>query len=386
LPQRTMRFHVLETFGVHCRGRLPPSAILIFAKRSPPMRFGFRQIAAVAASFALLAAPLSASAVEITGAGATFPAPIYSKWAEAYKAATGVQLNYQAVGSGGGINQIKAKTVDFGASDDPMSGDDLSKGGLVQFPAVIGGIVAVVNLPGMQPGQLKLDGKVLADIFRGKITKWNDPAITAMNAGVALPDTAVTLVYRSDSSGTTAGFTDYLATNSADFKKEIGAGKTVTWPAGVGGRGNAGVAASVTKVAGAIGYVEYAYAKQNKMTHLGLVNKAGKVVQPDDLTFAAAAAKADWKAAPGFGVSLNNSGEPNAWPITSATFILMHKSAEKADRSAEALKFFDWAFKNGQKLAVDMDYVPLPPAVVSMVQASWTDVKDAAGKPVWAAK
>lgn len=350
------------------------------------MRFGFRQIAAVAASFALLAAPLSASAVEITGAGASFPAPIYSKWAEAYKAATGVQLNYQAVGSGGGINQIKAKTVDFGASDDPMSGDDLSKGGLVQFPAVIGGIVAVVNLPGLQPGQLKLDGKVLADIFRGKITKWNDPAITAMNAGVALPDTAVTLVYRSDSSGTTAGFTDYLATNSADFKKEIGTGKTVTWPAGVGGRGNAGVAASVTKVAGAIGYVEYAYAKQNKMTHLGLVNKAGKVVQPDDLTFAAAAAKADWKAAPGFGVNLNNSGEPNAWPITSATFILMHKSAEKADRSAEALKFFDWAFKNGQKLAVDMDYVPLPPAVVSMVQASWTDVKDAAGKPVWAAK
>jgi phosphate transport system substrate-binding protein len=258
------------------------------------MRIQFRNWTAAVASIAALTAPMMASASEITGAGATFPAPIYSKWAEAYKAATGVQMNYQAVGSGGGVNQIKAKTVDFGASDDPMSGEDLTKNGLLQFPAVIGGVVAVVNLPGIQPGQLKIDGKVLADIFRGKITKWNDPAITAMNAGVTLSDTAITLVYRSDSSGTTAVFTDYLAGVSPEFKKDVGAGKTVTWASGVGGRGNAGVAASVTKVAGSIGYVEYAYAKQNKMTHMGMVNKAGKLVQPDDLTFAASAAKADW--------------------------------------------------------------------------------------------
>ena len=348
------------------------------------MRTGIRNWVVAAASAAALAAPLLSVANEITGAGATFPAPIYAKWAEAYKAATSVQLNYQAVGSGGGVNQIKAKTVDFGATDDPMSGDDLAKNGLVQFPAVIGGIVTVVNLPGIQPGQLKLDGRVLGDIFRGKITKWNDPAIVAMNAGAALSDTAITLVYRSDSSGTTAGFTDYLSTNSPEFKKEVGAGKTVTWPAGVGGRGNAGVAASVTKVAGSIGYVEYAFAKQNKMTHLGLINKAGKLVQPDDLTFAAAAAKADWKSAPGFGINLNNSGEANAWPITSATFILMYKTAEKPERSAEALKFFQWAYRNGQKMAVDMDYVPMPAPVVTMVEATWAEIKDASGKAVLA--
>ena len=348
------------------------------------MRIQFRNLTAAVASIAALTAPMMASASEITGAGASFPAPIYSKWAESYKAATGVQLNYQAVGSGGGVNQIKAKTVDFGASDDPMSGEELTKNGLLQFPAVIGGIVAVLNLPSIQPGQLKADGKLLGDIFRGMITKWNDPAIAAMNAGVALPDTAITLVYRSDSSGTTAGFTDYLATNSPEFKKEVGSGKTVTWASGVGGRGNAGVAANVTKVAGSIGYVEYAYAKQNKLTHMGLVNKAGKLVQPDDLTFAAAAAKADWKSAPGFGINLNNSGEPNAWPITSASFILMHKAAEKADRSAEALKFFQWAYKNGQKMAVDMDYVPMPAPVVSQIEATWAEIKDGSGKSVLA--
>jgi phosphate transport system substrate-binding protein len=348
------------------------------------MRIQFRNWTAAVASIAALTAPMMVSATEITGAGATFPAPIYSKWAEAYKAATGVQMNYQAVGSGGGVNQIKAKTVDFGASDDPMSGEDLTKNGLLQFPAVIGGVVAVVNLPGIQPGQLKIDGKVLADIFRGKITKWNDPAITAMNAGVTLSDTAITLVYRSDSSGTTAVFTDYLAGVSPEFKKDVGAGKTVTWASGVGGRGNAGVAASVTKVAGSIGYVEYAYAKQNKMIHMGMVNKAGKLVQPDDLTFAASAAKADWKSAPGFGANLNNSGEPNAWPMTSASFILMHKAAEKADRSAESLKFFQWAYKNGQKLAIDLDYVPIPAPVVSQIEATFAEIKDAAGKPVLA--
>jgi len=348
------------------------------------MRIQFRNWMAAVASIAALTAPIVVSATEVTGAGASFPSPIYSKWAESYKAATGVQVNYNAIGSGGGVNQIKAKTVDFGATDDPMSGEDLTKNGLLQFPAVIGGIVAVVNLPGIQPGQLKADGKLLADIFRGKITKWNDPAITAMNAGVTLPDTAITLVYRSDSSGTTAGFTDYLSTISPEFKKDVGSGKTVTWASGVGGKGNTGVAANVTKVAGSIGYIDYADAKKNKMTHLGLVNKAGKLVQPDDLTFAAAAAKADWKSAPGFGINLNNSGEPNAWPITSATFILMYKTAEKADRSAEALRFFQWAYKNGQKLAIDLDYVPMPAPVVTQIEATWAEIKDASGKAVLA--
>jgi phosphate transport system substrate-binding protein len=348
------------------------------------MRIQFRNFAVAVASIAALSVQMNASATEVTGAGASFPAPIYSKWAESYKAATGVQINYNAIGSGGGVNQIKAKTVDFGATDDPMSGEDLTKNGLLQFPAVIGGIVAVVNLPGIQPGQLKADGKLLADIFRGKITKWNDPAITAMNAGVTLPDSAITLVYRSDSSGTTAGFTDYLSTISPEFKKDVGSGKTVTWASGVGGKGNTGVAANVTKVAGSIGYIDYADAKKNKMIHLGLVNKAGKLVQPDDLTFAAAAAKADWKSAPGFGINLNNSGEPNAWPITSATFILMYKTAEKADRSAEALKFFQWAYKNGQKLAIDLDYVPMPAPVVTQIEATWAEIKDASGKSVLA--
>lgn len=321
-------------------------------------------------------------AAEITGAGATFPAPIYAKWAEAYKAATGNSLNYQAIGSGGGVKQILAKTVDFGASDDPTKGEDLTKNNLLQFPAVIGGIVPVVNLPGLTPGQLKLDGKVLAAIFRGAVNKWNDPAIAALNAGVKLPSDAITLVYRSDSSGTTAGFTYYLAEVDPDFQKAVGAGKTVNWPSGVGGKGNAGVAANVTKIAGSIGYVEYAYAKQNKMTHVAMVNKAGKTVQPDDETFAAAAAGADFSKAPGFGISLNNQPGDKSWPITSASYILMHKVAEKPTQSAEALKFFRWALNSGQKLALDLDYVPLPAALVKQIEATWKDIKDASGKPV----
>ncbi|MEI8303445.1 MAG: phosphate ABC transporter substrate-binding protein PstS [Burkholderiales bacterium] len=319
---------------------------------------------------------------QITGAGATFPAPIYAKWAEAYKAASGVALNYQAIGSGGGIKQIQAKTVDFGATDDPLSVDELSKGGLVQFPAVIGGVVPVVNLAGVKPGEMKLTGTVLADIFRGQIKTWNDPAIAQLNPGVKLPATAITLVYRSDSSGTTYVFTDYLAQVSSAFKAAPGSGKTVNWPTGLGGRGNAGVAANVTKIDGAVGYVEYAYAKQNKMIHTALVNRDGKVVQPDDLTFAAAANRVDWKSEPGFGVNLNNQPGAEAWPITSATFILMYRAAGDAKRSAEALKFFKWAMNSGQKMAVDLDYVPLPPSVVKLIEASWNDIRDASGKPV----
>jgi phosphate transport system substrate-binding protein len=323
---------------------------------------------------------VSAQAAEITGAGATFPAPIYAKWAEAYKAATGTSLNYQAIGSGGGVKQILAKTVDFGASDDPTKGEDLTKNNLLQFPAVIGGIVAVANLPGIQPGQMKIDGKTLGAIFRGAITKWNDPAIAALNPGVKLPEDAITLVYRSDSSGTTAGFTHYLSEVDTEFQKVVGAGKTVNWPRGVGGKGNAGVAANVLKIAGSVGYVEYAYAKQNKMIHIAMLNRAGKLVQPDDDTFAAAAANADFSKAPGFGISLNNQPGDKAWPITSASYILMHKTADKPTQSAEALKFFRWALNNGQKLALDLDYVPLPAALVKQIEATWKDIKDASGK------
>jgi phosphate transport system substrate-binding protein len=334
------------------------------------------------AGAAIAIAATAAHAQNITGAGATFPAPIYAKWAEAYKAATGAQLNYQAIGSGGGVKQITAKTVDFGASDDPMSGADLQKNNLLQFPAVIGGVVTIFNLPGVAANQLTLDGPVLADIFRGAIKAWNDPAIAKLNPGAKLPDTAITLVYRSDSSGTTAVFTDYLSTVSPSFKASPGEGKTVNWPTGVGGRGNAGVAANVAKIAGSIGYVEYAFAKQNKMSYASMVNRDGKVVRADDATFAAAAAKADWKGAPGFGANLNNQPGADAWPITSASFILMHRVASDAARSAEALKFFRWALNNGQKLAVDLDYVPLPADVVKAVEASWREIKDGSGKSV----
>ncbi len=323
------------------------------------------------AGSALALAAASSFAADITGAGATFPAPIYAKWAEAYKAATGNALNYQAIGSGGGVKQINAKTVDFGASDDPVKGADLDKGGLLQFPAVIGGIVPVLNLPGVAPGQMVLTGQALGDIFRGAITKWNDAAIAKLNPGVKLPATAITIVYRSDSSGTTAGFTHYLAEVNADFDKGVGKGKTVNWPTGVGGKGNAGVAANVTKIAGSVGYVEYAYAKQNKLTHAAMINKAGKTVQPDDKSFAAAADGADWSKAPGFGISLNNQPGDAAWPITSASFILMHKVADKPAQSAEALKFFRWALNSGQKLALELDYVPLPKSVVAQIEASW---------------
>ena len=328
----------------------------------------------------------AANAGQITGAGATFPAPMYAKWAEAYKAQTGTALNYQGIGSGGGVKQIIAKTVDFGASDDPTSVDVLEKNGLAQFPAVIGGVVPVVNVQGVAPGQLKLNNDVLSDIFRAKVTKWNDPAIASVNPGVKLPDTAITLVYRSDSSGTTAVFTDFLSQVSPPFKGVVGAGKTVNWPAGVGGKGNAGVAANVTKIDGAIGYVEYAYAKQNKMTYVSLINRDGKAVKPSAESFIAAAAKANWTGTPNFAVNLNNQPGANSWPITAATFILMHKKAEKPEQSAETLKFFDWALTKGQKMAMDLDYVPLPDNAVKAIVKSWSDIKGPNGQPVYVAK
>jgi phosphate transport system substrate-binding protein len=343
------------------------------------MKFAKRILLAVAVALGGISA---VQAQDITGAGATFPAPVYAKWAEAYKAATGAQLNYQAIGSGGGIKQIVAKTVDFGASDDPLSGEDLTKNGLLQFPAVIGGVVAVFNVPGIGANQMVLNGAVLGDIYRGSIKTWNDPALAKLNPSLKLPDTAITLIYRSDSSGTTAVFTDYLAQTNAAFKASPGAGKTVNWPAGVGGRGNAGVAANVSKIAGSIGYVEYAYAKQNKMPYAAMLNRDGKRVEADDLTFAAAADKADWNAEPGFGISLNNQAGEKAWPMTSASFILMHKAATDPKRSAEALKFFKWSLANGGKLATDLDYVPMPANVVKQIENSWKDIKDASGKAV----
>lgn len=327
-----------------------------------------------------------ANAAQLTGAGATFPAPMYAKWAEAYKAQTGTTMNYQAIGSGGGVKQIMAKTVDFGASDDPVPAADLEKNGLAQFPAIIGGVVPVANIPGIAPGQLKLNNDVLSDIFRAKVIKWNDPAIASVNPGIKLPDTAITVVYRSDSSGTTAVFTDFLAQVSSGFKGVVGSGKTVNWPAGVGGKGNAGVAANVTKIDGAIGYVEYAYAKQNKMTHLSLINKDGKAVQPNEASFSAAAAKANWAGTPNFAVNLNNQPGAGSWPITSASFILMYKKAEKPEQSAEVLKFFNWALTKGQKMATDLDYVPLPDNAVKAIVKSWADIKSPDGKPVFVAK
>ena len=302
---------------------------------------------ALGASLAVAAWSGPAAAADITGAGATFPFPVYSKWAEAYRNETGVGLNYQSIGSGGGIRQAKAKTVDFGATDAPLKGDDLEKSGLVQFPTVLGGVVPIVNVQGVKPGELKLTGEIVADIYRGRIRKWNDPRIAEVNGGVSLPDAGITPVYRSDGSGTTAIFTDYLSAASPAWKRELGSGTTVNWPAGQGGKGNEGVAATVKQVANAIGYVEHAYAKQNDIPYAQVRNKDGRFVRPDDRTFAAAAANADWSAAPGFGISLVNQPGAQAWPITGATFILVHKAPDKPERVAEVLKFFDWAYLNG---------------------------------------
>ena len=326
----------------------------------------------------------SAVAADITGAGATFPYPIYSKWAESYKAATGTGLNYQSIGSGGGIKQIKAKTVDFGASDMPLKAEELEAEGLLQFPAIMGGVVPIVNLDGITPGQLKMTPEVLANIYLGKITKWNDARITALNPGAKLTDSDITVVHRSDGSGTTFLWTDFLSKTNADFKEGVGAGTAVKWPAGVGGKGNEGVAANVQRIKGSIGYVEYAYAKKNKMSHTQLKNRDGQFVQPDDETFKAAAAGADWAKTPGMGVILTNQAGKSSWPITGASFILLHKSQASAERAKEVLKFFDWSYKNGGAMAADLDYVAMPAPVVKLVQDAWkANVKDASGKAIW---
>jgi phosphate transport system substrate-binding protein len=330
--------------------------------------------------FAILVAAVSitAQAADITGAGATFPFPIYAKWAEAYKKETGIGLNYQSIGSSGGIRQINARTVTFGATDAPVKGEDLDKQGQVQFPAIIGGTVPIVNLEGFRPGELRITGPVMAEVFMGNITKWNDPKLTALNPGKALPDLAITVVHRADGSGTTFNWTDYLTTVSPEWATRVGKGAAVKWPAptSVGGKGNEGVAANVSRTRGAIGYVEYAYVKKNNMTFLQLQNKAGRWVSPDDLTFAAAADGADWFSIPGMGLSIVDQRNPNAWPVSSASFIIMYKDPADKRASQEVLKFFDWAFKNGKKDAIDLDYVPLPDALTKQIRERvWTQIK-----------
>ncbi len=327
--------------------------------------------AIVAAGFVAAAALVPANAADISGAGATFPYPIYAKWADAYKKETGIGLNYQSIGSGGGIKQIQNKTVTFGASDAPLKGADLEKWGLVQFPMVMGGIVPVVNLEGIKPGELTLDGTTLAKIFLGEIKKWNDPAIAKLNASAKLPDQAIAIVHRSDGSGTTYNFVYYLSEISPDFKSKVGVNTSVQWPAGIGAKGNEGVANNVANTKGSIGYVEYAYALQNKLTHTKMINKAGKAVEPTSEAFQAAAANADWKSQPGYGVILANQPGDQSWPMTAATWILMYKKPVDPAASASALKFFDWAYTKGDKMAEELHYVPMPEKVVKDVEAYW---------------
>jgi phosphate transport system substrate-binding protein len=337
---------------------------------------------AILAGGALLAG--SAFAVDITGAGATFPYPIYAKWADAYKKQTGIGLNYQSIGSGGGIKQITAKTVDFGASDMPMPPEDLQKNGLMQFPAVMGGVVPVYNITGLTSGQITLTGAQLADIYIGKIKKWNDPALQASNKGVNLPDQAISVVHRSDGSGTTFIFANYLSKVSAEWKDKVGQGTSVEWPSGVGGKGNEGVANYVGRINGSIGYVEYAYAKQNKLAVAKMVNRDGATVTSEDDSFKAAAAGADWKNAPGMALLLTDQPGKGAWPMTGATFILMHTTQAKPEIAREVLKFFDWAYANGGQMAAELDYVPMPASVVSLIKSAWkAQIKDASGKSLY---
>lgn len=332
-----------------------------------------------AAALVLIATPVLAA--ELTGAGASFPAPIYAKWADAYQKATGHKINYQSIGSGGGIKQITAKTVDFGASDMPLKPDVLNKDGLMQFPTVIGGVVPVVNLPGVKPGALKLTGPVLADIYLGKITKWDDKAILELNPGMTLPKSDIGVVRRADGSGTTFIFTNYLSKVSPEWQQKVGENTAVQWPLGLGGKGNEGVSAFVQRLPGSIGYVEYAYAKQNKMTYTLLKNADGQFVAPVASAFKAAAAGADWSKAAFYEILTNEPGQ-EAWPITGATFILMHKVQDKPAQATEVLRFFGWSHKNGAKLAEQLDYVPLPDGLVTMIQTSWGQMKDTAGKPI----
>jgi len=324
----------------------------------------------------LVAASTSAFAADITGAGATFPFPIYSKWADAYKKETGNGLNYQSIGSGAGIKQIQAKTVTFGATDAPLKPEQLEKDGLVQWPMVMGAIVPVVNLEGVKPGELVLSGELLGDIYLGKITKWNDPAIAKLNPKLKLPTDAITVVRRSDGSGTTFNFTDYLSKSNAEWKTKVGSGTAVEWPAGVGAKGNEGVAGNISQTKNSIGYVEYAYAKQNKLTYAAMINKAGKTVQPTMAACQAAASNADWAKAPGYYVILTDQPGEASWPITAATFILMHREPVDKAASAEAVKFFKWAFAKGGKMAEELDYIPMPDAVVKLIEKTWSaDIK-----------
>jgi phosphate transport system substrate-binding protein len=334
------------------------------------------------AALSLGLAAAVAGAADITGAGATFPYPIYSKWAEAYKTKTGVGLNYQSIGSGGGIKQIIAKTVDFGASDAPLEPAQLEKEGLIQFPMVIGGVVPVFNIEGVKPGGLSLTPALLADIYLGKISRWNAPEIAAINKGVKLPNQDITVVARSDGSGTTFIFTNYLSKVSPEWKEKAGNNTSVKWPTGVAGKGNEGVAAYVQRLPGSIGYVEYAYALQNKMSYVRLQNREGSFVEPNDKTFRAAAASAQWEKAPGFYQILTDQPGKESWPITGATFILMHKKQDKPDNAVIALKFFDWAYESGDKMALDLDYIPMPDSVVKLVKAEWKKIQDGSGKAI----
>ena len=329
------------------------------------------------------AATLASAAVwaqDVTGAGATFPAPLYAKWADAYNKATGARINYQSVGSGAGLRQIRGKTVDFGASDMPLTDAELTKDGLIQFPTVIGGVVPVLNVKGIKPGQVRMTGQVLGDIYLGKITKWNDAALTALNPGVPLPDSAIAVVRRADGSGTTFIFTNYLSKVNADWKSKVGEGTAVNWPTGAGGKGNEGVAAFVQRLPNSLGYVEYSYAKSNKMSHALMRNQAGNFVAPDDTAFKAAAASADW--AKSFYQILTDQAGKDSWPITGATFIMMHKAQDKPMQATNSLKFFDWAFANGDKMAADLEYVPLPDSVKALSRRAWAEIKDGTGTPV----
>jgi phosphate transport system substrate-binding protein len=338
----------------------------------------------IAAAGLAAAVALPASAADISGAGATFPYPVYAKWADAYKKETGIGLNYQSFGSGGGIKQIKAKTVTFGASDAPLKGEELEKDGLAQFPMVMGGIVPVVNLEGVKPGELTLDGPTLAKIFLAEIKNWDDPAIAKLNPNAKLPKQAIAIVHRSDGSGTTFNFAYYLADVSADWKSKVGVNTALQWPAGIGAKGNEGVANNVGNTKGSIGYVEYAYAKQNKLTFTKMVNKAGKAVLPTSEAFQAAAANANWKSQPGYGVILANQPGDTSWPMTAATWILIYKKPQDAQATGDALKFFAWAYGKGGRMAEELDYVPMPANIVKDIQSSWVaDIKDASGKPLY---
>ena len=339
----------------------------------------------LAAAGALAAAStMAASAADISGAGATFPYPIYAKWADAYKQASGVGLNYQSIGSGGGIKQIEANTVTFGASDMPLKAEDLTKKGLVQFPTVMGGIVPVLNVEGVTSGELVIDGPTLAKIYLGDIKKWDDPAIAKLNPNAKLPSQAIVPVRRSDGSGTTYNFAYYLADVNPDWKSKVGVSTAVQWPVGIGAKGNEGVANNVANTKGAIGYVEYAYAKQNKLTHTKMVNKAGKTVEPSSASFQAAAANADWNSQPGYGVILANQPGDQSWPMTAATWILLYKKPQDVASTAEALKFFAWSYAKGDKMAEELDYVPMPDKVVKDIEKMWSaEIKDAGGKPLF---